>query len=77
MTRQVGKSLGARGAHIILAQYFEHGRARHARDDGKRHGAEHDGRQDEMAHGIEEGALLAGQDRIDQHEAGDRLESNI
>src|SRR3984957_6603002 len=43
---------GARGAHVILAQDFEHRGASHAGDDGERHGAEHDRRQDEVPHGV-------------------------
>ena len=43
------QALGAGGAHIVLAQHFQHRRARLARDDGERDGAEHDRRQDQMA----------------------------
>ena len=39
---------------------------------GQWHGAKHDGRQDKMADGIKKRALLTGEKRIDQHEAGDR-----
>ena len=68
------QALGARRAHIILVEHLEHRGARHARDDRERNGAEHDGGQGEMAQGRPEGALLIRQQRIDQHEAGDRLE---
>ena len=66
-----GKALGAGGAHVIFFQNLEHGRARHARDDGQRHGAEHDGGEDEMTDRVPEGALLARQQTVDQHEVGD------
>src|SRR5207244_7693079 len=42
----------------------------HARDDGKWNGAQDDGRQDEVAQRVEEGALLAGDQAVDQHEPG-------
>ena len=48
ITRKRRQPLGAGGADVILAQHLQHGRPRHAGDDGERHGAEHDRRQDEM-----------------------------
>ena len=50
------QALGARGAHIVLAEHLQHRRARHARDDGERDGAEHDRRQDEMVQTAERNA---------------------
>jgi hypothetical protein len=41
-------ALGARRAHVVLAQHLEHRRSRHSRDDGERDRAERDRRQDEM-----------------------------
>src|SRR5690606_9656783 len=68
------QALRARRADIILRQHFEHGRARLAGNDGERNGAQHDGRQDEVAYRRGKCALLPRQQRIDQHEAGDRRE---
>ena len=68
------EALGAGGAHIILLEHLEHRGARHARDHRERDGAKHDGRQNEVAHRVEKGAFLAGEQAVDQHEAGDRLE---
>ncbi len=73
----LGQALGAGGAHVVFAQHLEHGRAGLARDDGERNGAEHDRGQDQMLHGRLEGALLAGQQAVDQHEAGDGLEIDV
>src|ERR1700722_18432496 len=50
--------LGARGAHVIFAQDFEHRGASHAGGDRERHGAEHDRRQDEVPQRIEKSARL-------------------
>ncbi len=69
--------LGARGAHVILAQDFEHRGAGHAGDDGERHGAEHDRRQDEVPQRVEESAGLIGQKRVDGHESGRLIEGIV
>ena len=66
--------LGAGGAHVILVQDLEHRGAGHAGDDGERHGAEHDRRQDEMAQGVEESGRLIGHERVDGHEPGRLVE---
>jgi hypothetical protein len=66
--------LGAGGAHVILVQDLEHRGAGHAGDDGERHGAEHDRRQDEMTQGVEESARLIGHERVDGHEPGRLVE---
>ena len=42
------QALGARGAHVVLAQHFEHRRARHPRDHRQRNRAERDRRQDQV-----------------------------
>jgi hypothetical protein len=61
--------LGARGADVVLAEHFEHGRARHARDHRERHGAQHDGRKDQVVQRRPEGIGIAGAQRVDQEEA--------
>src|SRR5580693_7565191 len=53
-----GEPLGARSPDVILAQDFEHRGASHSRDDGERHGAKHDRRQDEVPQGVEKSAGL-------------------
>ncbi|SVJ74565.1 Uncharacterised protein [Klebsiella pneumoniae] len=68
------QALGAGGAHIVFAQHLEHRRAGHAGNHRQRDGAQHDGRQDQVAHGIEERALFVGKQGVDQHEAGLRLD---
>src|SRR5215218_6105404 len=69
-----GEPLRLGGADVILAENFQHGRARHASDDGERNGAEHDGGQDQVVHRRPEGFGLIGEQRVDQQETGDRLD---
>ena len=64
--------LGARGAHVVLAQHFEHRRARHPRDHRQRNRAERDRRQDQVRQRRAERAHVAGAQRVDEHEAGRR-----
>ena len=71
------KALGARRAHIVLAQHLEHGRARLARNDRKRNGAKDDGRKNEMAERRPEGVQFAVDERVDGQEAGDRLQEEL
>ncbi len=49
------------GAHIVLAEHFEHRRARLPRDDRQRDRAEDDGGEDQMAQGRDEGGPVADQ----------------
>mmetsp|Transcript_59387 Transcript_59387/g.140251 ORF Transcript_59387/g.140251 Transcript_59387/m.140251 type:complete len:343 (-) Transcript_59387:286-1314(-) len=67
------QALGARGAHIVLAQHFQHGRARHARHHRQRARAQHQRRQHEVQQRRLEGAFFAAQPGVDQHEAGHAL----
>ncbi|MND43080.1 hypothetical protein D3C80_338700 [compost metagenome] len=68
------QAFGAGGAHIVFGQNFQHGRARLAGDDGERNGGEHDRRQNEVAECRGKRPLLAGNQAVDQHEAGDLRE---
>src|SRR5713226_7261822 len=68
------QSLGACRADVVLAEHFEHCRARHPRDDGERLGSEHDHRQDEMRERRAEGAGIVRAPGIDEQEAGHRLD---
>ena len=72
--RKVLQPLGPGGADVILAQHLQHGGAGHARDHRQRDRSERDGRQDQMAEGRGEGALLVGEQRVDGHESGDAVE---
>src|SRR5471030_2739143 len=65
-------ALGARGTDTIFAQHFQHGRASHTHDNGQRNGAQHDGGQNHMHHGVFEITRLAPNQRVDQHETGER-----
>ncbi|MNL75138.1 hypothetical protein D3C87_2008930 [compost metagenome] len=65
------QTLGARRADIVFRQHFQHGRPCLARDDSQRNGCQNNGRQSKMAERRHKGTLLARQQRIDQHEAGD------
>ena len=62
--------LRSRGAYVILAQHLEHRGAGHSGDHRERHRAEHDRRQNEMTQGVDKGAFLIGQERVNEHEAG-------
>ncbi len=64
--------LGPRGAHIVVAEHLKHGGAGLAGNHAQRNGSEHDGRKYEMADRRLEGARLAGDETVDQHETGDR-----
>ncbi len=47
-TTRLRSPFGVRGADVVLAQRLQQTGAGHARDDGKRNGAERKGRQNQM-----------------------------
>ncbi len=71
---QGSQTLGAGGAHIVLAQHLQHGRTRLPGDHRQGYGAEHDSGQDEVRDGRGEGPFLPREQAVDEHEAGHRLE---
>ncbi|MNR20342.1 hypothetical protein D3C85_1371780 [compost metagenome] len=59
-----GHALGARGAHKVFAQHFQHAAARDAGDQRDEHGGQRHGGQD---HVIQEGAEAGGQAGVALH----------
>src|SRR3546814_13766161 len=68
------RSLDPRGGDVLLAELLQHEGARHAADVSETEVAEDGGRQDDVAGGVPEHVPLAGHGRIDQQDAGDRLD---
>ena len=64
------ETLGARGAHIVLAHDFEHGGARHPHDEPHHPGAERDRRHDDVFDAVPGGLHVAGEQALDDVEAG-------
>ena len=72
---EAAQALGACGAHIVLAQHLEHGRAGHARDRPRAAWCRaRSPAGSRWCSGRAERARLVGQERVDQHEAGHGLE---
>ncbi|MNT71713.1 hypothetical protein D3C72_2102280 [compost metagenome] len=68
------QAFGPCGTDVVFTQYFQHRGAGHPGDHRQRDGAQHDGRQDQVVQGVDEGAFLFGQQGVDEHETGDRLD---
>src|SRR3546814_17574273 len=70
-------ALDPRGGDVLLAELLQHEGARHAADVSETEVAEDGGRQDDVAGGVPEHVPLAGHGRIDQQDAGDRLDDAV
>src|SRR3546814_19730534 len=71
------RSLDPRGGDVLLAELLQHEGARHAADVSETEVAEDGGRQDDVAGGVPEHVPLPGHGRLDQPDAGDRLDEAV
>src|SRR5438034_1876010 len=66
------QSFRARGPHVVLAEDLQHARPRHSRDHRRREVAERERRQDQMENAAPQRLEVAGEQAVEDVEAGSR-----